>query len=63
MTSAVPLCAVLRPVSSAARRRWSLGQGGQMNVGVASVDESAAVQAHPGDIVVLKGHSWPGCMG
>jgi Lhr-like helicase len=34
-----------------------------MNTGVGWVDESAAVQAQPGDVVVLKGHSWPGCLG
>lgn len=36
---------------------------GSLAVSVGSVDERHAVQAQPGDVLVMKGHGWPGCYG
>ena len=41
------------------RRSWRLRDGLLLEVSVASVDEKFAQQAGTGDMLLLKGHSWP----
>ncbi|KAJ9519780.1 hypothetical protein QJQ45_013450 [Haematococcus lacustris] len=42
-------------------RRWSLASG-QVDPSVGHVDAQAAQQAGEGDILLLKGHAWPGSL-
>ncbi|KAL6762093.1 hypothetical protein V8C86DRAFT_2524902 [Haematococcus lacustris] len=44
------------------KRRWSLASG-QVDPSVGHVDAQAAQQAGEGDILLLKGHAWPGSLG